>query len=626
MIKKAFEHSQAVVISGGAGSGKSRLAAEYAHQGALPGFWTAAASNVVTTMAALAPALDIKIENRPDEEVAAEVTRALVSLPSDTLWVIDNLAHLEQVNLILNAISINLLITTRDDRSQVLPSITVSFQQLPVLDPESAVKLLISRSESDPTEPALSEICELVGYLPLALELLAVRLGDYAQTPDKVLEQLVRAPTPIQFTRFQEAGGTTIGSVEGVFNTITGTLESLSEKVRMQLSPLGYIADVPIPSGFLSKIIGIEDEGLDSVIEEARLHSVISIVDSEAVVSALTIAAVAATNVDGALETTLHRGLERIISVNRDDPGALRAEIAHQERILSNSRTALELEHPDLVAFAVELAIGYGALGRFGEAVALYEEILRLRVRVLGSEHPDTLESGNNLALGFRDLGRYEEAFELDEETLRIRERVLGSEHPDTLESRSNLALSYRALGRYEEAVRLDEETLGLRGRVLGSEHPDTLRSRSNLASGYGALGRNEEAVTLIEDTLLIMDRVLGPEHPDALRSRSNLASVYDALGRFEEAVALYQEILRLRERVLGSEHLDTLESRNNLALSFRDLGRYDEAVRAFEETLPVMERVLGSVHPDTLRSRSDLAQVYRADGGITEADELDIK
>ena len=76
------------------------------------------------------------------------------------------------------------------------------------------------------------------------------------------------------------------------------------------------------------------------------------------------------------METTLHQGLQRIISVNHDDPAALRSEITHQERIFFNSRTSLKLENPELLAFAVELAIGYGALGRFEDAVALNEAYL----------------------------------------------------------------------------------------------------------------------------------------------------------------------------------------------------------------------------------------------------------
>ena len=46
-VGRAFEDSRAVVISGNAGSGKSRLATEYAHQAELQGFWTTAGTDGV---------------------------------------------------------------------------------------------------------------------------------------------------------------------------------------------------------------------------------------------------------------------------------------------------------------------------------------------------------------------------------------------------------------------------------------------------------------------------------------------------------------------------------------------------------------------------------------------------
>ena len=48
---------RAVVTSGGAGSGKSRLAAEHAHRAKVDGFWTAAGADLASTLAGLAPEL-----------------------------------------------------------------------------------------------------------------------------------------------------------------------------------------------------------------------------------------------------------------------------------------------------------------------------------------------------------------------------------------------------------------------------------------------------------------------------------------------------------------------------------------------------------------------------------------
>ena len=72
---------------------------------------------------------------------------------------------------------------------------------------------------------------------------------------------------------------------------------------------------------------------------------------------------------------------------------------------------------------------------------------------MLGEEHPDTLLSMNNLAVTYRSLGRWNEAVKVFEACLEIKKRVLGEKHPDTLYSMNGLAATYDRLGRSNEAV-----------------------------------------------------------------------------------------------------------------------------------------------------------------------------
>ena len=69
--------------------------------------------------------------------------------------------------------------------------------------------------------------------------------------------------------------------------------------------------------------------------------------------------------------------------------------------------------------------------------------MLAERERVLGADHPDTLTVCNNLAHAYDSVGRFGEAIELYERVLAERERVLGADHPDTLTVRNNLAVAY---------------------------------------------------------------------------------------------------------------------------------------------------------------------------------------
>ena len=67
------------------------------------------------------------------------------------------------------------------------------------------------------------------------------------------------------------------------------------------------------------------------------------------------------------------------------------------------------------------LAVAYQAVGRLADAIALYEETLKLREAKLGPDHPDTLISMNNLAGPTRTPAGLADALPLLEDTLKRR-------------------------------------------------------------------------------------------------------------------------------------------------------------------------------------------------------------
>ena len=143
--------------------------------------------------------------------------------------------------------------------------------------------------------------------------------------------------------------------------------------------------------------------------------------------------------------------------------------------------------------------------------------------RVSGPDYFDTLTARNNLAGAYEDVGRFGEAIELYERVLADQERVLGPDHPDTLITRNNLAGAYEDVGRFGEAIELYEQVLAEQERVLGPDHPDTLNVRDNLAVAYDSVGRLAEAIDAWEKLLPDCQRVLGLEHPLTKLVQKNL-------------------------------------------------------------------------------------------------------
>ena len=245
-----------------------------------------------------------------------------------------------------------------------------------------------------------------------------------------------------------------------------------------------------------------------------------------------------------------------------------------------------------------DLGIGYKTV-ELSAAVEVIED-------VLGPDHPDTLTVRNNLALAYDSVGRFGEAIDAWEELLLDCQRVLGPDHPDTLTVRNNLAGAYDSVGRFGEAIELFEQVLADRVRVLGPDHPDTLTTRNNLAGAYRSVGRFGEAIDAWEELLLDCQRVLGADHSVTLTVRNNLAGAYDSVGRFGEAIDAWEELLPDCQRVLGADHPVTLTVRDNF------VGRLDEVIDALEKLLPDCQRVLGLEHPLTKQVQKNLEAAKR--------------
>ena len=303
------------------------------------------------------------------------------------------------------------------------------------------------------------------------------------------------------------------------------------------------------------------------------------------------------------------------------------------EQLPSNATDARRREVSDLIAQLSAIAVqNYSRLLFESEQIRLYlyrafkyghdlgieyktvelSAAVEVIEDVLGTDHPDTLMVRNNLAFAYRSVGRFDEAIELYERVLADQKWVLGPDHPNTLTTRSNLAGAYRSVGRFDEAIELFEWVLADRVRVLGPDHPKTLTTCNNLAVAYHSAGRFDEAIELYERVLADQERVLGPDHPDTLITRNNLAGAYHSAGRFDEAIELFEWVLADRVRVLGPDHPDTLATRNNLAFAYHSAGHFDEAVNAWEELLPDCRRVLGLEHPLTKLVQKNLEAAKR--------------
>jgi tetratricopeptide (TPR) repeat protein len=212
--------------------------------------------------------------------------------------------------------------------------------------------------------------------------------------------------------------------------------------------------------------------------------------------------------------------------------------------------------------------------GLAGPAIAYWRSVVTTGTRLLGPADETTVMARDRLAAGYEAAGRHGDALAMFQQALVDRERGSGVEHPDTIAARGRLAHAFASAGRPAEAIDLYEETAVGAGRRLGPVHPVTLSTRASLAEAYQAAARGKESLAafglLADDT----EGLLGPGHPTARAARAGLAAAYLANGMPREAVEQYKRVLADTEALRGRDHPETIAARAGLAAAMARAGK----------------------------------------------------
>jgi CHAT domain-containing protein/Tfp pilus assembly protein PilF len=280
-------------------------------------------------------------------------------------------------------------------------------------------------------------------------------------------------------------------------------------------------------------------------------------------------------------------------------------------------------EHPNVATSLNNLAELYRIQGNYGDAEPLLQRALRIRETALGPDHPRVATSLNNLAELYQNQGNYDAAEPLLQRALRIRETALSPDHPDIALSLNSLAELYYTLGNYDTAEPLFQQALQIQETALGPDHPNVAASLNNLAELYRSQGNYGIAESLFQRALRIRETALGPDHPRVAQTLNNLAGLYQEQGNYSQAIPLVVRALRIRETAIGPDHPNVALSLNNLAFLYKAQGNYSAAEPLYQRALRIFETVLGPDHPNVAQSLSNLAELYRVQGNYGDAESL---
>ena len=205
----------------------------------------------------------------------------------------------------------------------------------------------------------------------------------------------------------------------------------------------------------------------------------------------------------------------------------------------------------------------------------------------------------NQVGLCWHHLAEWTRAEPLLRRALAIDEASFGPDHPNVATALNNLARLLQATNRLPEAEPLLRRTLAIYEASFGPNHPNVATALSNLAQVLQDTNRLPEAEPLMRRATDIFEKSYGPEHPNVATSLTNLAALLLATHRFQEAEPLMRRALEIDERRFGPDHPNIARDLNNLAQLLNATNRLQEAEPLMRRALNIDEHSFGPDHPN---------------------------
>jgi len=194
----------------------------------------------------------------------------------------------------------------------------------------------------------------------------------------------------------------------------------------------------------------------------------------------------------------------------------------------------------------VDLADSYFYLKRYGEALAAYEQAIRLE--------PNYARAYLDKGIVLYNLKRYEEVLAACDQAIHL--------EPNDAPAYYNKGNALRHLKRHEEALAACDQAIRL--------DPNYAVAYYNKGIALGNLQQYEEALAACDQAIRLK--------PNYARAYYNKGNALGNLERYEEALAAYEQAIRLEPNYAVSYY--------NKSIVLADLERYEEALAAYDQAI----------------------------------------
>lgn len=252
----------------------------------------------------------------------------------------------------------------------------------------------------------------------------------------------------------------------------------------------------------------------------------------------------------------------------RETPGDHRVDIAQTQHNGGNARmlggktddalvkltaakasleAALPAGHPFIAMTTQALTGALRDLGRYQDAFALDEPLVKATVAARGADHIEVAFARGALGNDLRGLGRYAEAIEQLEQAGAIFAATFGPDHPTGASTDSNVGGALIGAKRYDEADKRLKKALAAKEK-RGLTHPSLISTLDSLGDNELRRGKPAEAKKYFERSLAI-GQAASKDPADVALTLASLGQATLALGDATAAKALLDRSLAARPK-----------------------------------------------------------------------------
>ncbi len=264
--------------------------------------------------------------------------------------------------------------------------------------------------------------------------------------------------------------------------------------------------------------------------------------------------------------------------------------------------------------------LSHMALCRYDEALADYQQSLKIRQAVQGIETIDYAATLSNIGLVFRAKGQYDKAFQSLEQALKIFRETVGCDNTEYLCCIANLGEVHTVFGNYDQALKYCHEALDGFRKYLGEQHSDYAQSLSNLATLYALQANYEESLRCYMEAAEIFAQTVGKQHPLYFRTLGNIGTTYLRLENLSKAKKQLSKACSLWRKTGKEFHSDYALALNSLATVYIKEYNFRDALTQYEKAAEIQCRMLGPTHPDYAITMNNISATYQEFGDYRRA------